>query len=220
MSADLEPRPEFATALREWFVDELRHLRTDGTDVREEPALPPLPAPLTPRQRDEGRPDRSRRRWLLILNAAAVVAVVVGLSWLVTTSDQPATDRPATSSPLADPAVVAGEVCEQFRIDAPRLAMGASPGDVVRAATDVRARATDATARIDQAARAELLEARRLLDEMIYAADRLQAVARGEREAIDTAVANLDLIVASWSRELTAVAGEVCVGLPTLREVF
>lgn len=86
---------------------------------------------------------------------------------------------------------------------------------------DVRARLVAAVARLGEAPNTVgLAESRRLGDEAIEASDRLSAVADGDRPSIDSAVENLDLIVLAWGRALATVAGEACVALPTLREVF
>lgn len=113
MAGDTEPRAEFAEPLREWFVDELRRPTVDGADVRSEPrALPSVVRQSG--DKDGDRDGRSRRRWLLLANAAAVVAVVAGRWWLGNGSGEPTTDPPVASAPVPgeEPVAVAREVCE------------------------------------------------------------------------------------------------------------
>jgi hypothetical protein len=218
MTGDTEPRPEFSASLREWFVEEMRLPVRHESDPRAEPARPER-AMLD--LRDDDPPRRTPRRWLLLAQAAAVIGVVAGLWWVSGRPDE-RTVPAVASVPAqdADPSSVARSVCADFRVEVSDLALGASADEVVRVASDVRARLVAASARLDGLPLV-LSEPRRLVAEAIDAADRLAAVAGEDRVSVDAAVRNLDLIVVAWGRELENIANdEVCVSLPTLREVF
>lgn len=219
MAGDTEPRAEFTASLREWFVEEMRRPAGDADDA---PGVPATPASTVPESRGADRQRRWPNRWLLLAQAAAVIGVVAGLWWLSSGSDETTAPPPVASAPPAstDPALVARSTCREFRAEMPALALGASPDEVVQAATEVRARLVAASARLDESLPA-LAGSRRLVAEAIDAADRLVDVAQEERASVDAAVRNLDLIIAAWSRELSSVANdEVCTDLPTLREVL
>lgn len=216
MGADTEPRAEFAAALREWFVDEVGRGAegdVDGTDApRSTVSLDDRPA--APRTRMAGR-------WLLIANAAAVIGLVVVLAWLGARQggDAPS-EEPVVTAPEADARSVAVDVCDAFRVGAIGLPLGASRPEVERAAADVGRRLGSASTSLDAVASVDDVdEARRLAGEAIEAADRLGLVADGDRSSIDAAASSVDLIIVAWERELAALAGDVCLGLPTLREV-
>lgn len=220
MTGDTQPRAEFAESLRAWFVAEMQRPEHEGGDDTGEPTAPDHTLV------DLGGDDRARRTsrsWLLLAQAAAVFCVVAGLWWASNGPTGPAIPASAPATPAAiesDPSAVARRACEEFRVGASDLALGASADEIVQAASDLRARLTAAAARLDELP-AALAESRRLAAEAIDATDRLLAVADQDRATVDSAVRNLDLIVAAWSRELSSVADDdACDGLPTLREVF
>ncbi len=221
MVGDTEPREEFAAALREWFVDEVGRFDTDRRDA----ASAPMDQTDLELERPVSDQYRRSRPLMTLANAVAVLVVIVGLWWLATWVEEVPADPPVATAAVQedepDPVEVAGRVCEEFRIGAPRLVLGAAGGQVEKAAVDVRLRLVAAAASLDEEGPVPVLvEARRLLDEAIDAADRLLAVADEDRQSVDASVRNLDLIVVAWGRELAAVAGEACDDLPTLREVL
>lgn len=219
MDRDTQPRAEFAASLREWFVAEMKRPDQEDDDADE----PVGTAHTLVDLEDDDRTRPNPPRWLLLAQAAAVLAIVAGLWWVTDRISEPTTPAtaPATPTTIApEPSAVARQACEDFRAGAVQLSLGASPDDIAEAALDVRARLTAATERLDELPVA-LTEPRRLAAEAIDAVDRLIAVAGEDRVTVDSAVRNLDLIVAAWSRELSNVAGGgACDDLPTLREVF
>jgi hypothetical protein len=233
MADEKAPRPEFASELRRWFVAELEHPveRPRDVDSTAVELVPSVPA-------EDPGPVARPRRWVLVVNAAAIVAAFVSVA--VVSSREPETmsdpaantareqleRAPATTAapkPL-DPALAVTAVCGNYARDAADLPFGA-PADAVRStADDVGIRLEVASADLAEIAVADaptgerLADSLRLLVEAIDAADRLVAIARtGDRGPIDEAVLNLDLIVLAITRQLEPIGGEACI-LPTLRE--
>jgi hypothetical protein len=220
MTGDTQPNAEFAASLRAWFVAEMQRPEHEDGDHTVEPTAPDLTL-VDPDGDDRAR--RTPRGWLLLAQAAAAFGVVAGLWWASSRPSEPPipASAPVTPATIAsDPSAVAHRACEEFRTGASDLALGASPDEIVRAASDLRTRLTAAAARLDEPPDA-LADSRRLAAEAIDATGRLIAVADQDRATVDSAVRNLDLIVTAWSRELSSVAeDDACDGLPTLREVF
>lgn len=233
MADDETPRPEFASELRRWFVAELERTGDRGRDG-DSTVVELVPADAAGDPGPVARPQR----WVLVVNAAAIIAALVSVV-VVTGRERDATSDPATSAapeqvdparattaapkPL-DPALAITAVCQDYALDAAELPFGA-PADAVRsAADDVGVRLGVARADLAEIADADaptgerLAESLRLLVEAIDAADRLVAIARtGDRGPIDEAVLNLDLIVLAITRQLEPIGGGACT-LPTLRE--
>lgn len=223
MPSDTHPRPEFVEPLRDWFVDELRHAVAGDTQLRRDP---PVLGELEPADHPTpAQPHRPRRRWLLLANAAAVLAVLVGLVVVRSAGDEPVpdgTDPVRDTAAAVDPATRMAGVCERYSDGAETLPMGASPAQIVAAADDVQLRleiARDELVALHSTTTLDLERSVELVDEAIEASERLRDVAGGDRNAVDRSVENVALIVAAWSRELAEVTDGACSGLPTLREV-
>jgi hypothetical protein len=235
MADDETPRPEFARELRRWFVAELERPGDRGREV-DSAVVELVPAEAAGDPGPVARP----RRWVLVLNAAAIIAALVSVVVVAgrerdgtsetSTSAAPEHVDPARATTAApkppDPTLAITAVCQDYALDAAELPLGA-PADAVRsAADDVGVRLGVARADLAEIADADdptgerLAESRRLLLEAIDAADRLVVIARtGDRGTIDEAVLNLDLIVLAITRQLEPIGGRACI-LPTLRETF
>lgn len=219
---DLIPRPEFAGALRDRFVDELCR-----PDARIGTAVPPREVTDIASSGPTRRP--ADRRWRpLVSSAALIVGLVAGLV-VLSTRDAPGADEipAATQISTPEPAPLArlDEICASYGGDPLSLPLGADEATIEATATALSTRLRSADRQlsaISDATGVDASDARRLLGEALDATDQLTvAAATGDRAVIDRAVSNVDLIVIAWAREMRDLTGSSeCDAVPTLREVF
>lgn len=215
------PRPDFAARLENWFVAELSS--GGATTVTSPAAEQSLDVNTIDVSRADGAgsptggPHRKTRSvFLIVLSAAAIALLVAALSL---------TRHPQEIEVVRTAVDVEQEfrsICEAFYADPSSVPRGAEPGDigvVVEDLTPRLERVKEELGRVGSEFSMDVSEQDRLTAELVAAVKRLGLVAEGNRDQIDQAVSNFDLILVIWGDRMDELAGSGCGAPPTLREV-
>lgn len=221
MSREPSVPAELRDRLRDWFVDEL-----SVTDPDVPVASPPSAATAA------ASPER--RRWRLGAYAAMVAAVVAGLVVLTQRDVERVPSAFPTRPILADQGTVSfppspahvelgsllAAACADLDDAVERLPLGAGSTEVEWVAAGILAALDQTDTSLSATAGdASLGAIRELVAELRSRVADLPSVATGEdRDTLDQAVANVDLLMLAVGRRMEQAGGAGCADVATMRD--
>lgn len=219
---DHRPRPEFRSALGEWFVSELTSASTSAASERM-PSTPPRM--VVPESTAEPESTTTSRRWV---GYAAAVLVVGGLLVPLLTRDRTADPDQARSVTellgVVDPLRDVDSVCEQLAAAVPRLTGGASRTAVADAVQAFVATLDDLVLQLDQISAAagalpEDARARlRAIRDRVAQLPSLTGSTVLDRSVFDAEVGHIGILLLDWGSSMSSLGAARCDSLPTFRE--